>query len=162
MSEPKQTALVASVANLLHPDWPVRSVRTHLDTHHATRPGYQLLVAAVACYGDPATATPARLGEAGPWWRAAYVAAGTSEPASQPPRHLPGIDDAERPDPDVAQRGAAACRAELGDTTVANRHRQQTIAELARRLRLIGPTLTDDERRQLRRHLVTPSQDVAS
>lgn len=162
MSEPKQTALVASVANLLHPDWPVRSVRTHLDTHHAARPGYQLLVAAVACYGDPATATPARLGENGPWWRAAYVAAGTSEPGTQPPRFLPGIDDAEPLDPDVAQRGAAACRAVLGDTNAAVRHRQQTIAELARRLRLIAPTLTDDERHQLRRHLVPPASEVAS
>lgn len=65
---------LACALNILRPDWPTKSIRTLLDRPQlASRPLRDTAVALawVAC--EPGTATPARVLEAGPWWRAAAV-----------------------------------------------------------------------------------------
>lgn len=67
---------VAAAMNLLRPDWPAKSIRTLLAKRLADRPLRDVVVALawVAC--EPASSTPARVLEAGPWWRAAAVDGG--------------------------------------------------------------------------------------
>jgi len=75
---------IAAALHQLRPDWPTKSLRTLLDKPQiADRPRRDVVVALgwVAC--ETATATPARVLEAGPWWRAAAV-----ESASRPLEHL--------------------------------------------------------------------------
>lgn len=65
---------IAAAANQLRPDWPVASVRTLLRKPElANRPRRDVAVALawIACEAN--TATPARILEAGPWWRAAGI-----------------------------------------------------------------------------------------
>ena len=65
---------IAAAMNQLRPDWPVKSLRTLLSKPAlASRPRRDVTVALawVAC--ETATATPARVLESGPWWRAATV-----------------------------------------------------------------------------------------
>jgi hypothetical protein len=65
---------IAAAMNQLRPDWPVKSLRTLLSKPQiADRPRRDVTVALawVAC--ETATATPARVLEAGPWWRAAAI-----------------------------------------------------------------------------------------
>ena len=61
---------VAMAANALRPDWPTASLVTFIAAKLADRPRRDVAVALtwVAC--DSATTTPARVLEAGPWWRA--------------------------------------------------------------------------------------------
>jgi hypothetical protein len=69
---------IAAALNQLRPDWPTRSIRTLLDRPQlADRPRRDVVVALgwVAC--EPSSATPARVLEAGPWWRAAASGADT-------------------------------------------------------------------------------------
>lgn len=61
---------LAGMANALRPDWPVRSVRSLLARDHAARGYADLAVALAVIATDPATLTPARLAESGPWWHA--------------------------------------------------------------------------------------------
>ena len=70
---------IAAALNQARPDWPIKSIRTLLDRPKlADRPRRDVFVALawVAC--EPGTATPARVLEAGPWWRAAAVDAPTN------------------------------------------------------------------------------------
>lgn len=69
---PSDTELerLAAMGNALRPEWPVKSLLTHLRNHHATRAYRDLAVALAWVATDPATLTPARLAESGPWWRA--------------------------------------------------------------------------------------------
>jgi len=64
---------VAAAAHALRPDWPLASIRTLITTKLADRPRRDVAVALawVAC--ESGSATPARVLEAGPWWRAAGV-----------------------------------------------------------------------------------------
>lgn len=64
---------IAAAFNQLRPDWPVSSLRTFIAKNLATRAKRDVVVALawVAC--EPNTATPARVLEAGPWWKAAGV-----------------------------------------------------------------------------------------
>ncbi|MBZ2197260.1 hypothetical protein [Occultella gossypii] len=73
---------LAHMANALRPDWPIRSLVTYLAREHVAR-GYQDLAKAIAHIAtDPATSTPARLGESGPWW----PTLGTTSPVIGPGR----------------------------------------------------------------------------
>jgi len=65
--------IIAAALNRLRPDWPMKSIRTLIATKLADRPKRDVAVALtwVAC--EPGTATPARVLESGPWWRAAAV-----------------------------------------------------------------------------------------
>ena len=63
---------IAAAFNQLRPDWPTKSIRTLLDRDTlAGRPRRDVVVALgwIAC--ETNTATPARVLESGPWWRAA-------------------------------------------------------------------------------------------
>lgn len=64
---------LAAAANALRPDWPAASLRTFIAKNLADRPRRDVAVALawVACEAN--TAKPARVLEAGPWWRAAAV-----------------------------------------------------------------------------------------
>jgi hypothetical protein len=68
-----EAARIASAVHHLRPDWPVKSILTLLLTKLADRPRRDVCVALawVACESN--TATPARVLEQGPWWRAAAV-----------------------------------------------------------------------------------------
>ena len=61
---------LACMANSLRPDWPARSVASILQRDHASRAYQDLAVALAYVATDPATKTPARLAEPGPWWTA--------------------------------------------------------------------------------------------
>lgn len=78
---------IASAMNQLRPDWPVRQLLTLLgDERMRDRPRRDVLVALgwVAC--EPATHTPYRVLEAGPWWRAAGIE-GSATSLNQVERH---------------------------------------------------------------------------
>lgn len=65
---------IARCINTLRPDWPIASLLTLLDRDDLKhRPRRDVLVALgwVACESE--SLTPARVLEAGPWWRAAAV-----------------------------------------------------------------------------------------
>lgn len=64
---------IAAAMHQLRPDWPAVSIRTLIHKHLADRPRRDVAVALawVAC--EPGTSTPARVLEAGPWWKAAGV-----------------------------------------------------------------------------------------
>ena len=68
---PSDTELqrLAAMTNQLRPEWPTKSLLTHLRDHHANRAYRDLAVALAYIATDAKTLTPARLKESGPWWR---------------------------------------------------------------------------------------------
>lgn len=93
---------LAAAANQLRPDWPTNSVATLLWRDHQDRAYRDLAVALAYIATDPQTQTPARLKEAGPWWRL------TEEQTRTPVgRTIPCPDHPDQP----ASR-CTACRAE--------------------------------------------------
>lgn len=60
---------LAAMANALRPDWPTRSLQTHIAANHMQRAYRDLACALAYVATDPQTKTPARLIEAGPWWQ---------------------------------------------------------------------------------------------
>ena len=75
---------IAAAMNQARPDWPVKQLRTLLaDPRIAERPRRDVFVALawVACESN--TATPYRVLEAGPWWRACSIEDGH---VPRPPR----------------------------------------------------------------------------
>lgn len=65
---------IAHAINALRPDWPVASLRTLIerpDLRNKSRCSVVVALAWVAA--DSASASPGRVIEAGPWWRAAAV-----------------------------------------------------------------------------------------
>jgi hypothetical protein len=64
------------IADALHaarPDWPARSLLTLIRKHLIDRPRRDVFVALAWVASEPASHTPARVLESGPWWRAAGV-----------------------------------------------------------------------------------------
>lgn len=61
---------VAHAVNALRPDWPTSSLLTLIGQHlkHRAYRDVAVALAWVAC--DPATRTPGRVVEPGPWWQA--------------------------------------------------------------------------------------------
>ena len=63
---------IAAALNQARPDWPIKSIRTMLDRPQLSdRPRRDVFVALAWIACEPGTATPARVIEAGPWWKAA-------------------------------------------------------------------------------------------
>lgn len=64
---------IAAAVHAMRPDWPAGSLRTFIAKNLADKPRRDVAVAFawVACEAN--TAKPARVLEAGPWWRAAAV-----------------------------------------------------------------------------------------
>lgn len=60
---------LALAVNSLRPEWPVKSLRTFLAGKLAPRPYQDVALALVFVATDPKTTTPARVLEAGPWWK---------------------------------------------------------------------------------------------
>lgn len=94
MPNDRELDRLAGMANALRPDWPTRSVRTVLARDHAARAYADLAVALAVVATDPATQTPARLAESGPWWHATVqtaavqpVGPGLGQPRCDRPGH---------------------------------------------------------------------------
>ena len=70
---------IAAAMHALRPDWPVSSLLTLIRKKLIDRPRRDVTVALawVAC--EAGTATPARVLESGPWWRAAGVEGAASQ-----------------------------------------------------------------------------------
>lgn len=84
MASPRELDRLASMAAVLRPDWPVRSVRSVLARPElARRPFADIAVALAVVATDPRSETPARVLQHGPWWAAAYLA--SAEPPSSAP-----------------------------------------------------------------------------
>jgi hypothetical protein len=69
-----ETDRIADAMNRLRPDWPLKQLRSLLaDPRITTRPRRDVTVALawVAC--ESASASPYRVLQAGPWWRAAAI-----------------------------------------------------------------------------------------
>lgn len=63
---------IAAATHLLRPDWPKTSIATLIERDPTLRArSFQDLAVALAYVAtDPASTTPARVKEGGPWWRA--------------------------------------------------------------------------------------------
>lgn len=108
---------LAAAAHALRPDWPVSSLLTYLSRHKAS--AYRDVAVALAWIAtDAQTKTPARLDEAGPWWKATQADSPTTTVHVRPrcvdhptqdalacPECASGVGD--------AAAGVAACRAAL-------------------------------------------------
>lgn len=101
---------LASAFHVMRPDWPHASLRTFITKNLADRPRRDVAVALawVACESN--TATPARVLEAGPWWKAtnAETTTGTTVHTGKTvglrhgdPREICGICDMWRADCDT-------------------------------------------------------------
>lgn len=69
----REAERIAAAVHVLRPDWPTSSLLTLLRKNLMDRPRRDVLVALAWVSAEPATSTPARVLESGPWWRAAAV-----------------------------------------------------------------------------------------
>lgn len=117
-----ETERLAAMANALRPDWPLKSLTTFI-VNELTRRTYREVAIALAWIAtDPATDTPKRMLEAGPWWNASRAQAATvsvvvTRCAVQGHEHLPAArcpacEEANRGEVDH-EAGVAAVRAAL-------------------------------------------------
>lgn len=83
---PVEAERLAYAVNALRPDWPRTSLQTLLASKLGNRAYRDAAVALVFVALDPATSTPARVLENGPWWGATLTAASQADrhPASKP------------------------------------------------------------------------------
>jgi hypothetical protein len=115
-----ETERLAAMANALRPDWPVKSLATFI-VNELTRRTYREVAIALAWVAtDPATDTPKRMLEAGPWWNASRAQAATvsvvvtrcGEHPEHPAARCPACEEANRGEVDH-QAGVAAVREAL-------------------------------------------------
>jgi hypothetical protein len=69
---------IAAAMHAARPDWPASSLLTLIRKKLIDRPRRDVFVALAWVASEPNSATPARVLEAGPWWRAAGIEGGTS------------------------------------------------------------------------------------
>lgn len=81
-----ETARLAAAVNLLRPDWPAASIATVIRTHQGHRTLHDIAVALTWVATDPASQTPARVNEQGPWWSALTGGTNRSHGAPQTDR----------------------------------------------------------------------------
>lgn len=85
---PNQAERLAHAVNALRPDWPVRSLLTFIQKSLSDRAHFDAAVALAWVAADPASKTPARVLEAGPWWKATVTEDGTvSTVTTRCPQH---------------------------------------------------------------------------
>lgn len=77
---------IAAATHALRPDWPNQSLRTLIRNKLGSRPRRDVAVALTWIACDPATSTPARVLETGPWWRAAAADDQSTGTAPRPPK----------------------------------------------------------------------------
>lgn len=115
-----ETERLAAMANALRPDWPLKSLTTFI-VNELTRRTYREVAIALAWIAtDPATDTPKRMLEAGPWWNASRAQAATvsvvvtrcPEHPEHPAARCPACEEANRGEVDH-DAGAAAVREAL-------------------------------------------------
>mgnify|MGYP000924057008 CR=1 FL=1 len=115
-----ETERLAAMANALRPDWPLKSLTTFI-VNELTRRTYREVAIALAWIAtDPATDTPKRMLEAGPWWNASRAQAATvsvvvtrcGEHPEHPAARCPACEEANRGEVDH-QAGVAAVREAL-------------------------------------------------
>ena len=77
---------IAKAVNVLRPDWPEASLVTFITARLGDRPRRDVLIALgwVAC--DSTTATPARVLESGPWWKACVADVDPQHRVRHPPK----------------------------------------------------------------------------
>jgi hypothetical protein len=80
MLDETQVHRLAGMAHALRPDWPVKSLVTFIDANLTARAHRDVAVALAYVACDPKSATPKRILEAGPWWRATAVEGNTTRP----------------------------------------------------------------------------------
>lgn len=73
MIDVTQAERIADAANKLRPDWSIAQLMGVLK-QVASRPHRDIVVALFWLAADPETRSPARILDAGPWWRAAVLA----------------------------------------------------------------------------------------
>ena len=107
---------LAKVLNFLRPDWPTTSLKTWLMVNMSEYSWQDAATVAVNCVCDPATETPARILERGPWWNTIRPAMLSLE-QSPPPyyqRNEAREDEYSRAEyGEIGTRGAAAVRQAL-------------------------------------------------
>ena len=112
-----ETERLAAMANALRPDWPLKSLTTFI-VNELTRRTYREVAIALAWIAtDPATDTPKRMLEAGPWWNASRAQAATvsvvvtrcPEHPEHPAARCPACEEANRGEVDH-DAGVAAVR----------------------------------------------------
>lgn len=140
--------IVYDVRDEVTPKWQMPGIMTAVRSVAALDlPRAVTVCAAARAAADPSNRTPAVIPMDGDHWRAE-----DASHTSLPPRMLPGIDDTRRPAPEVARRGAAACREQLGDPTLAATiRREHEIAAVMQRIRALSPALTEPQRHRLQR-----------
>ena len=115
-----ETERLAAMANALRPDWPLKSLTTFI-VNELTRRTYREVAIALAWIAtDPATDTPKRMLEAGPWWNASRAQAATvsvvvtrcGEHPDHPAARCPACEEANRGEVDH-QAGVALVKAAL-------------------------------------------------
>lgn len=94
-----ETRRLAHATNELRPDWPVSSLTTFIRNNLANRPYRDAAVALAwvatdqSIEGGPASTTPKRVLENGPWWRAALI---DGPPVAARPHPLKAGEDCPR------------------------------------------------------------------
>jgi len=132
-----EIARIAAAVNLLRPEWPTESLQTFITNKLGHRPYRDAAVALAWIATEPESKTPARVLEAGPWWK---VGAEEREPLRSKRCHVCGDfvpggyhrqDDPCQGPPVVSRTSswAMAARAELRPSKVIDR-----AAEAARRV----------------------------
>ena len=86
MNRPEAEQVAAAVAMIRH-DWLQSSLLTFLTRYHMARPARDVMLALVWCAYDPATDSPGRINQPGPWWDVARLAG--AESSRQPERYTP-------------------------------------------------------------------------
>ena len=85
VNRPEAEQVAAAVA-MIRPDWLQSSLVRMLEKHQH-RPARDVMLALVWCAYDPATDSPGRINQPGPWWDVARLAG--AESSRQPERYTP-------------------------------------------------------------------------
>ena len=115
-----ETERLAAMANAMRPDWPTKSLVTFISRELTQRTYREAAVALAWIATDPATVTPRRMLEQGPWWLASRAQAATvsviATRCGEHPAH-PAARCPECPTPeDVAAVDHAAHAAKIRET----------------------------------------------
>ena len=84
---PAEAQQIAAAIHAIRPDWPANSLTTFIARNLAERPARDVMLALVWCAYDPATDSPGRINQPGPWWDVARLAG--AESSRQPERYTP-------------------------------------------------------------------------
>lgn len=151
--------LVIDVRREVTPAWDTPGVMTAVrNAIGLGEPRAATACAAIRAAANPSNRTPAVIAMPGDHWQRGDAPRDTP----LPPRFLPGIDDRQVRDPDVARRGAAACRHQLGDTAADAAKLDRKLARVLRDVRELAPNLSAAQRDRLARACCATDTEEAS